>query len=224
MAIRKVVFNVSASGVKPASYQWGGVQYEDNATEVNFVLDAEYFSLINEGGGTVKYRIDFSSALAGYQPSENLIISECAVTRTIPKTITQYGGEFVCNLVITRFFDDDTQEEILTLPVTLFFTAAPRQEGRVISNLSAFEENILMNTEKTKNYSLSAENTLNIIEQKIASGEIKGEKGDKGDKGDQGIQGIQGEKGDAYILTDSDKTDIANIVIANFVNVSEVAQ
>lgn len=70
----------------------------------------------------------------------------------------------------------------------------------------------------------------------------KGEKGDKGDigpqgaqgpqglQGEPGIQGPQGEKGEDgkdgqdYILTESDKTDITNIVLSNFTDVSEVGQ
>ena len=64
----------------------------------------------------------------------------------------------------------------------------------------------------------------------------QGPKGDKGDRGlqgiqgvtgPQGIQGIQGEKGDkgdAYVITEADKTEIANIVLANFTDVSEVGQ
>jgi hypothetical protein len=37
-------------------------------------------------------------------------------------------------------------------------------------------------------------------------------------KGEKGERGEQGEKGDSYILTDTDKTDIANIVINDFDN------
>lgn len=57
-----------------------------------------------------------------------------------------------------------------------------------------------------------------------------GPKGEKGDQGEQGIQGIQGEKGDkgekgdSYILTEADKNDIADIVLSNFTDVSEVGQ
>lgn len=36
--------------------------------------------------------------------------------------------------------------------------------------------------------------------------------------------GPQGLPGNDYILTDTDKTDIANLVLANFVDVSEVGQ
>ena len=64
----------------------------------------------------------------------------------------------------------------------------------------------------------------------------QGPKGDKGDRGPQGIQGVtgpqgiqgiqgeKGDKGDAYIITEADKTEIANIVLANFTDVSEVGQ
>lgn len=52
----------------------------------------------------------------------------------------------------------------------------------------------------------------------------KGEKGDQGEQGIQGIQGEKGEKGDSYILTEADKNDIADIVLSNFTDVSEVGQ
>ena len=56
------------------------------------------------------------------------------------------------------------------------------------------------------------------LEEAKESGDFKGDKGDKGDRGDKG------EQGDAYTLTNADKTDIANIVLANFTDVSEVGQ
>ncbi len=57
----------------------------------------------------------------------------------------------------------------------------------------------------------------------------KGDKGDQGPEGPQGIQGEAGPKGDPgepgadYILTDSDKTDIANLVIELLPNAEEVS-
>lgn len=52
----------------------------------------------------------------------------------------------------------------------------------------------------------------------------RGEKGETGPQGEQGIQGEQGPKGDDYTLTETDKNDIANIVLSNFTNVAEVGQ
>ncbi len=206
MAIRKVIFNVSASGVTPANYQWGGVQGEDNATEVVFQIQEDFIALINEGGGDIKYRIDFYSSLAGYQPSGNLNLSENILTRSIPKIITQYGAETICTLNITRLYETEVEEEILSLPVTLFFTVNEKNDSKVLTNLSAFEENILKSVQEAKGYSVNAESTLNIIEEKLASGEFKG------------------DKGDAYVLTSTDIEEIANIVKEDFVDVSEVAQ
>lgn len=79
----------------------------------------------------------------------------------------------------------------------------------------------------------AVDNVNNIvadIEQKLANGEFVGAKGEKGDtgatgaQGQQGIQGEKGEKGDTYNLTEADKTEIADIVLSNFTNVSEVGQ
>lgn len=99
--------------------------------------------------------------------------------------------------------------------------------------------------------STNAVNVANSVREEADNGEFKGEKGDqgekgergeigpkgekgdkgeqglqgdKGDQGEQGVQGEKGEKGDTYTLTNADKTDIANIVLANFTNVAEVGQ
>ncbi|MBE7093007.1 MAG: hypothetical protein E7365_07525 [Clostridiales bacterium] len=198
MAIRKVVFNVLKEGVTPSDYQWGGIQNEDNATEIVFVIDEEYLSLIEEGGGELKYRIDFNSSFAGYQPSENLLINENAVKRTIPKNISCYGGEFACNLVITRLFESGTTEEILTVPVTLFFTSSQRQDARVIGNLCAFEENILKKVSEAKQYSVDAEETFEKIKENFDNNK--------------------------YVLNETDTLKIVNIIKQEFVDVSEVAK
>lgn len=50
----------------------------------------------------------------------------------------------------------------------------------------------------------------------------RGLKGDKGDRGEKGPAGPQGEKGETYVLTDEDKSEIANLVLESFTDVSEV--
>lgn len=60
----------------------------------------------------------------------------------------------------------------------------------------------------------------------------KGDKGDQGERGLQGVRGIQGEKGEDgadgkdgsdYNLTEADKEEIANIVVAILPDGDEVA-
>ncbi len=197
MAIRNVIFNVSKNGVTPDGYQWGGIQYEDNATEVCFTLEEEYFALLNEGSGKIYYRIDFNSAFAGYHPSENLLLDNFTVKRQIPKSITSYGGECTSTLNIYRILEDESEEVILTMPVTLFFTGVPKQDQRVIDNLSAFEENILKKTLEAKDSADKAKESLNELEQKIENGEF-------------------------YDLTEEDKAEITNDVLTS-ANIESVA-
>lgn len=193
MALRKVNFNVSKSGIEPLDYAWGGIQNEDNATEINFIIANEYLSELNETCEKLFFRIDFESGFAGYNPSENLEMVDCTVKREIPKTITCFGGEFTSTLVVTRLLNNGEYQQILTVPVTLFFTSNNVSDQPLLNNLSAFEEHVLKNV---KEASLIKQE----IEQKLANGEFKGEKGEKG------------EKGDSYILTDADKQEIAIIV------------
>ena len=56
------------------------------------------------------------------------------------------------------------------------------------------------------------------VQEDAITGKFKGEKGEKGDTGAQGIPGND------YILTDTDKTEIADIVLSNFVNVAVMGQ
>lgn len=51
----------------------------------------------------------------------------------------------------------------------------------------------------------------------------KGEKGDKGEQGPQGEPGKDGVDGSDYILTDADKSEIAELVLSTFPVAEEVS-
>lgn len=82
------------------------------------------------------------------------------------------------------------------------------------------------------------DNKIKMIELTPGPQGIQGEQGPKGDTGPQGIQGIQGEqgpKGDTgpqgepgpagqdYVLTEADKQEIANLVLASIPSGDEVS-
>lgn len=168
MALRKVIFNVSKNGVEPLNYAWGGIQNEDNATEINFVLDSEYLSELKDTCQKLFFRIDFESGFAGYNPSENLEMVDYTVKRNIPQTITCYGGEFASTLVVSRLMDDGTYQQILTVPVTLFLTQNNVKDKHLINNLSAFEEHVLENVKKCAEYKQAMDEKFNSDIEKIA--------------------------------------------------------
>ncbi len=194
MAIRTVVYDVSGSGSVAEALAWGGVQNEHNATEIIYKIDPAYLSALGE---KLFFRIDFSSAGAGYDPSENLTLRDNTVSRLIPQKFTQYGGEMNTALVISRL-SEQGEEEIIQSPAQVFFTVNKRKDS-VIKNLSQFEEYMLKKVQEAKD-------CVELIREKLASGEFKG------------------EKGEDYTLTQEDKNDIKNMVLLSFADVSEVGR
>ncbi len=180
---RKILVKIGGEGQTPSPSErlWAGMQYEDNATEVVFDLSAV---------GTEKalYRIDFNSVTAGYFPSENLTPDSMpSIRRSIPKYLTQYGGELEAVAVITPLTDgDEPTGEVLSYPVTLYFTEVSRNgegEAEFIPSLSAMEEAVRRAVRET-------EDLISSVEQRIESGEFVGEKGDRGEKGEAGEDAI----------------------------------
>jgi hypothetical protein len=91
----------------------------------------------------LRFRIDFNSASAGYEPSENLTLNNSRIERAIPQRMTQYGGQMECTLVISRIIPEnlpEVSEVILQIPSIVFFTASGKQSARFDKNLSAYEE------------------------------------------------------------------------------------
>ena len=68
MSVRKYEFTVSADSEGVSRRVWGGIQFEDNATEFRFKPDA---ALLSAAGDGALCRIDINSA-SGWTPSETL--------------------------------------------------------------------------------------------------------------------------------------------------------
>ena len=204
--IRTLRYKVSADTktVTPSTKQWGGMQYEDEATDVVFDISA----LKVENG---LFRIDFNSAAAGYHPSDNLEVAYGKIARAIPKVITQYGGELQATAVITAC--DDNNEPIgvcYSFPVFIYLTEVQKSEHsseRVEKNISLMEQKVQQlayeSAEHASAAAESAETAKNVgdelketvdnantliedVENKLANGEFIGEPGKQGPQGEPG--------------------------------------
>ncbi len=134
MSIRKIEIKVtSLTEPKEITRLWGGIQYEDNATEIVFDV-----SQIAASG--MVYRIDFNSAAAGYHPSENLTVASGKIKRCVPKYITQYGGEVQVTAIATLI---GTENEVrYSYPIILEFSPVEKSEhsdSSVEGNISEME-------------------------------------------------------------------------------------
>lgn len=179
MGARYIDIMVSMDSAPPSGVLNGGLQYEDNATDVVFTISPELHQTISDSG-TPAYRIDFNSG-AGYDPgaSDNPFEGGSnQVIRSIPYKFTCLGGTMEATLVCTALNKDNTAAvTVLTYPVTIGFAPVKRNTVSV---------------EKVEN-SLSALEAQ--IRADIESGAFQGEKGDKGDPGDRGEPGVAGKNG-----------------------------
>lgn len=156
--IRTITYEVLAETkiITPATKQWGGMQYEDEATEI-------IFDIKNLNISKALYRIDFNSAGAGYQPSTNLTCSNNKISRKIPKLITQFGGEVQVTAVITELdANNKTTGVCYSYPVIIYFTAVEKSNhtGETVEgNISVMETSVKEMLDKVtelKNTTVSA--------------------------------------------------------------------
>ncbi len=162
--VREITYTVTkdTKGIVPATKQWAGMQYEDNATKVIFDLSELITTL--DAAKTYKYRIDFNSSSAGYDPSGELKVSDNKISREIPAKFTQYGGEIQITAVIT---EKDDSMVCYSFPVTVFFTAVKKEafsEAEIVKNISAMEEELKEFAEDKKE---EIEATVNNAEAEI---------------------------------------------------------
>lgn len=137
--IRTIKYTVSEDfkSIAPASKQWGGMQFEDNATVVAFEIP-------NTAGDDILWRIDFDSSSSGYDPGECLNVVDHKVSRLIPYNMTRYGGEIQVTLVGTEVdSNNETVRVVYSLPVTVYFTDVEQHEeyeNKAVEHISAAEK------------------------------------------------------------------------------------
>ena len=142
MSVRKYEFTVSADSEGVLRRVWGGIQFEDNATEFCFKPDP---ALLLAAGDGALCRIDINSA-SGWDPSETLSPNSSGYyCRTVPYSATRFGGEIEIAFVISN-----ENCEILSYPVRAYFTEmsrSPRSEEKVYENISGMEQEVKLHAE-----------------------------------------------------------------------------
>lgn len=215
MSFYTIDFTVAADGVTPTAPQMAGHVGDHRAALVRFSVPFTGY----------QYRLEISDGGGGYDTTGLLNANQGVVSYEIPCAWTMPG---VATLRLVAVEQDQDGNEIVrfhSAPAYLCF--ADREEGEPLceSARPAWQETLD-----------EAQLFLNAVEQKLANGELKGEKGDKGDKGDKGEKGVdgtvafsdltavqreslrgdkgeKGDQGDDYVLTDEDKYQIVEWVL-----------
>ena len=148
--MKREIFLKATAEKKQLPKQWGGMQYEDNATEI-------VFDITDIAKENILWRIDFDSATAGYDPSETLAEGRnggLCVARFIPYSMTRHGGEIQVTLVGTEI---DEQGEVVgiayTVPFFAFFTDVEQHEeseDKAAISISAAEKSALDSAQRAE--------------------------------------------------------------------------
>ena len=204
----KAVFDVDTNA--PTKIDTSTIDFEFETEPCGFGLDFEdlYIEKVGTGGGGGELPIDDKFSLVSTNALQNKVIT--AKIQEIEQSLKD--GVSIQSVEQTTTSTEDNGINVITVTLTN-------------GTKTAFE---------VRNGSKGSQG---------AKGD-KGDKGDKGEQGEQGVQGIQGEKGadgkdgangkdgvngkdgadgKDYVLTETDKTDIANLVIGLLPNGDEVS-
>lgn len=126
MTQREITFICTDSDISPRTLQYGGLQGEDNATELKF--DVSDLDLTVESGHSVAYRMDCTDGTGGFY-SENLTLQTGSSNKkyvlfSIPYIVTRPGGVAKLHLVISDLDSDNVEAAILySKAAKLYFDA-----------------------------------------------------------------------------------------------------
>lgn len=236
MAYKTISFRVGFDGISPSARQRVGMQKNHNMVELEFEVEPALRVALqdNEASEKVLCRFEIYNAAGEVfrTASEDVLerFDDFIFYYDLQERDTRYGGIVKVVLVLTALDGTDTVMESYSFPALLQVESLPEgvvSDGESRVSYSELELKALEAAKVAKDaagQAVEASAAALEVKQAYDNGELKGERGDigpqgpqglKGDTGPQGLKGDtgpQGPKGDAYLLTETDKVEIADII------------
>lgn len=173
--MRKLTFTVGADSVSPESIQYGGIQGEHNATEIEIALDADIrteLSLAAEGGAVYR-RIDAEDgAGAHFIGQVDEYVGEETITYSLPQSVTAAGGNIELRLIFSVLADGETEKVLYSYAMKLRLDSSfygDEAEASAVSDLSAIAMQAVRAAQDADDCAERAENALTDIETGLKS-------------------------------------------------------
>nr|DAY76259.1 MAG TPA: Baseplate component [Caudoviricetes sp.] len=191
---------------KSLDLQKNGAQWSIDVKQNDVNSRRIVISLI-DGGKAFILGGDMIATIYGKKTDGNVIYKDCAIENgmvivDVEKQLITVAGTVECEL---RIYDSNAAgAQLLTTPrfcIEVYDVLSDENRITSTSDYSALANETVKSQEATKR----ANDISEMLETKLANGELKGEKGDtgpqgeQGPKGDTGPQGEQGPKGDTGI-------------------------
>ena len=191
---------------KSLDLQKNGAQWSIDVKQ-NDVNSRRIVISLTDGGKAFILGGDMIATIYGRKTDGNVIYKDCSIENgmaivDVEKQLITAAGTVECEL---RIYDSNAAgAQLLTTPrfnIEVYDVLSDENRITSTSDYSALTSETVKSQEATKR----ANDISDILETKLANGELKGEKGDtgpqgeQGPKGDTGPQGEQGPKGDTGI-------------------------
>lgn len=191
---------------KSLDLQKSGAQWSIDV-KLNDVNSRRIVISLTDGGKAFILGGDMIATIYGKKTYGNVIYKDCTIENgmaivDVEKQLITAAGTVECEL---RIYDSNAAgAQLLTTPrfnIEVYDVLSDENRITSTSDYSALASETVKSQEATKR----ANDISEMLETKLANGELKGEKGDtgpqgeQGTKGDTGPQGEQGPKGDAGI-------------------------
>lgn len=191
---------------KSLDLQKSGAQWSIDVKQ-NDVNSRRIVISLTDGGKAFILGGDMIATIYGKKTDGNVIYKDCAIENgmaivDVEKQLITAAGTVECEL---RIYDSNAAgAQLLTTPrfnIEVYDVLTDENRITSMSDYSALANETVKSQEATKR----ANDISEMLETKLANGELKGEKGDtgpqgkQGPKGDTGPQGEQGPKGDTGI-------------------------
>ena len=191
---------------KSLDLQKSGAQWSIDV-KLNDVNSRRIVISLTDGGKAFILGGDMIATIYGKKTDGNVIYKDCTIENgmvivDVEKQLITAAGTVECEL---RIYDSNAAgAQLLTTPrfsIEVYDVLSDENRITSTSDYSALASETAKSQEATKR----ANDISEMLETKLANGELKGEKGDtgpqgeQGPKGDTGPQGEQGPKGDAGI-------------------------
>ena len=185
---------------KSLDLQKNGAQWSIDVKQ-NDVNSRRIVISLTDGGKAFILGGDMIATIYGKKTDGNVIYKDCTIENgmaivDVEKQLITAAGTVECEL---RIYDSNAAgAQLLTTPrfnIEVYDVLSDENRITSTSDYSALTNETVKSQEATKR----ANDISEMLETKLANGELKGEKGDKGNDGAPGAKGEQGPKGDTGI-------------------------
>lgn len=169
--MRKLNYTVGIDSISPDTAQFGGVQGEHNATDIEITLTDELVLALTGLIGEVYYRVDLVDGAGAHYIGEPIAFGgENKISYQVPQSATAEGGNAEVRLVFSEVEGSETNSVIYTFGMRLYFEPSfhgDETEVKAVADLSGLVKKASDCAERAERSAVLAKNASYLAGQSL---------------------------------------------------------